>query len=97
MSCTPACRACPRHKKLCHGDFDPKNIILRDDGEPFILDWAHATQGQRQRRRGRTYLLFWLAGDIGGAESYLNRYTYRATPPGSTCRSGFPLWPPARA
>lgn len=28
----------PNHKKLCHGDFDPKNIILRDDGEAFILD-----------------------------------------------------------
>ena len=35
----------PNHKKLCHGDFDPNNIILRDDGEAFILDWSHATQG----------------------------------------------------
>ena len=37
--------AMPKHKKVCHGDFNPSNIIIRkDDGTPFILDWAHATQ-----------------------------------------------------
>ena len=50
----------PNHKKLCHGDFDPKNIILRDDGEPFILDWAHATQGNASADVARTYLWFCL-------------------------------------
>lgn len=87
----------PNHKKLCHGDFDPKNIILRDDGEAFILDWSHATQGNASADAARTYLLFWLAGDIDGAESYLHLFCKRAIPPGSMCRSGFPSWPPARA
>ena len=64
----------PTHKKLCHGDFDPKNIILRDDGEAFILDWSHATQGNASADAARTYLLFWLAGDIDGAESYLDLF-----------------------
>ncbi|MEG0901523.1 MAG: phosphotransferase, partial [Clostridia bacterium] len=52
----------PTHNKLCHGDFDPKNIIIQDDGTAFILDWSHATQGNASADAARTYLLFWLAG-----------------------------------
>lgn len=64
----------PTHTKLCHGDFDPKNIIIRDDGEAFILDWSHATQGNASADAARTYLLFWLNGDIDGAEKYLDLF-----------------------
>lgn len=64
----------PTHKKLCHGDFDPRNIIIRDDGVPFILDWSHATQGNASADAARTYLLFWLSGDIDGAEKYLDLF-----------------------
>ena len=64
----------PTHTKLCHGDFDPKNIIIRDDGAPFILDWSHATQGNASADAARTYLLFWLNGDIDGAEKYLELF-----------------------
>lgn len=35
----------PKHSKLCHGDFNPSNIIITEDGTPYILDWSHATQG----------------------------------------------------
>ena len=36
----------PRHRKVCHGDFNLSNIIISDkDGTPYIIDWAHATQG----------------------------------------------------
>lgn len=64
----------PTHNKLCHGDFDPRNIIIRDDGVPFILDWSHATQGNAGADAARTYLLFWLAGDIDAAEKYLDLF-----------------------
>lgn len=64
----------PTHNKLCHGDFNPKNIIIRDDGTAFILDWSHATQGNASADAARTYLLFWLAGDIDGAEHYLDLF-----------------------
>ena len=80
----------PNHKKLCHGDFDPKNIILRDDGEAFILDWAHATQGNASADAARTYLLFWLAGDIGGAESYLDLFCKKS----DTARQYVQKWIP---
>ncbi len=64
----------PKHKKLCHGDFNPSNIIISDDGTPYILDWSHATQGNASADAARTYLLFWLAGDIEGADKYLDLF-----------------------
>lgn len=66
--------AMPKHKKLCHGDFNPSNIILTEDGVPYILDWSHATQGNASADAARTYLLFWLDGDIQGAKRYLELF-----------------------
>ncbi|MDD3334676.1 MAG: aminoglycoside phosphotransferase family protein [Eubacteriales bacterium] len=64
----------PTHNKLCHGDFCPQNIIVKADGSLWILDWAHATQGNASADVARTYLLFWLNGDINGAEKYLTLF-----------------------
>lgn len=64
----------PKHNKLCHGDFNPGNIIITDDGIAYILDWSHATQGNASADVARTYLLFWLNGDIDGAEEYLDLF-----------------------
>ena len=33
--------AMPKHNKVCHGDFNPSNIIISDDGKPYIIDWSH--------------------------------------------------------
>ena len=62
------------HKKVCHGDFNPSNIIITPDDEAYILDWSHATQGNASADAARTYLLFWLSGDITGAEKYLELF-----------------------
>jgi len=67
--------AMPKHNKLCHGDFNPSNIIITDDGTPYILDWSHATQGNASADAARTYLLFWLNGDIDGAKKYLKLFS----------------------
>ena len=64
----------PKHKKLCHGDFNPSNVILTPDGTPYIIDWSHATQGNASADAARTYLLFWLNGDIDGANRYLDLF-----------------------
>ncbi len=45
----------PTHKKLCHGNFTPHNVILSDDG-PYITDWNHACQGNASADIARTYL-----------------------------------------
>ena len=62
----------PKHKKVCHGDYNPSNVIITADGEPYIIDWSHATQGNASADAARTYLLFWLAGDIESAHMYLS-------------------------
>ncbi len=64
----------PTHDKVCHGDFNPSNIIISSDGTPFILDWSHATQGNASADAARTYLLFCLAGKVETAESYLKLF-----------------------
>lgn len=64
----------PKHKKVCHGDFNPSNIIITEDGTPFILDWAHATQGNASADVARTYLLFCLKGEDKIANEYLNLF-----------------------
>lgn len=64
----------PTHDKVCHGDFNPSNIIISSDGTPFILDWSHATQGNASADAARTYLLFCLAGKVEIAESYLKLF-----------------------
>ncbi len=64
----------PKHNKVCHGDFNPSNIIITEDGTPYILDWSHVTQGNASADVARTYLLFWLAGDIEGANAYLDLF-----------------------
>ena len=68
----------PKHNKLCHGDFNPSNIIIKDDGTAYFIDWSHAPQGNASADVARTYMLFWLAGDIEGAEKYLNLFCQKS-------------------
>lgn len=62
------------HVKLCHGDFHPSNIIIDKNNMSYIIDWSHATRGNASADAARTYLLFWLSGDINGAEKYLKLF-----------------------
>lgn len=64
----------PRHNKVCHGDFNPSNIIIKPDGTAYIIDWSHATQGNASADVARTYLLFCLAGKEDVAEKYLKMF-----------------------
>ncbi len=64
----------PKHKKLCHGDFNPSNVIITPDDRACILDWSHATIGNASADTARTYLLFKLAGDDKTAEDYLTAF-----------------------
>ena len=61
------------HKKICHGDFNPSNIIITDNGY-YILDWSHVTQGNAAADAARTYMLFCLKGQDKIAEKYLNLF-----------------------
>ena len=63
----------PNHTKLCHGDFNPTNVIVGDDGKMTIVDWAHATQGNASGDAAGTYLQFALE-DQKLADLYLDLF-----------------------
>ena len=80
----------PKHNKVCHGDFNPSNIIIKDDGTPVIIDWAHVTQGNASADAARTYLLFSLAGDEATAKRYLDIFCKKS----DTARQYVQKWIP---
>ena len=63
-----------KHNKVCHGDFNPSNVIITPDGTPYVIDWAHATQGNGAADAARTYLLFHLNGQKELAEKYIKLF-----------------------
>lgn len=62
----------PKHTKVCHGDFNPTNVIV-GDGTFELLDWSHATQGNASADAAMTYLLFSLEDEVL-AKMYLNLF-----------------------
>ena len=66
------------HTKVCHGDFRPSNVIVKPNGEAYILDWAHATQGNASADAARTYLVFCLRGQEELANKYLELFSQKA-------------------
>ncbi len=68
----------PTHDKLCHGDLCPSNLILTPEGKIYIIDWAHATQGNASADAARTYLTFHLSGDGETAEKYLDLFCLKS-------------------
>lgn len=65
----------PDHRKLCHGELYPENIIVNEKGW-YVLDWIHAANGNVSADVARTYLLFDLK-DKEMAEEYLALFCAR--------------------
>ncbi len=80
----------PHHDKLCHGDFSTANVILTRDGTPYILDWAHATQGNASADVARTYLMYCLRDEKEEAEKYMRLFCEKT----NTARSYVQTWLP---
>ncbi len=68
----------PKNTRLCHGDFNPSNIIITPKGEPYVIDWAHATQGNASADAARTFLLFMLEGKEKLAHDYLKLFCVKS-------------------
>ena len=61
----------PRGTALCHGDFNPSNVIITPKGDWRVIDWSHVRLGDPCADVARTYLLFWLSGHVAAAEKYM--------------------------
>lgn len=62
------------HTKLCHGDFNPSNVVMCPNGEHYIVDWAHATIGNASADAARTFLIFSIEGKSDIADKYLDLF-----------------------
>lgn len=67
----------PKHEKVLHGDFNPGNIMVGEDGSCWILDWSHASQGNAAADAANTYLLLVLQ-DEALADAYLSLYCQKS-------------------
>ena len=64
----------PKHNKVCHGDLGLSDVIITESGEAFIIDWAHATQGNAAADAARSYLKLCLEGKGEMASKYLKLF-----------------------
>lgn len=81
----------PKHVKVCHGDYNAANVIIAKDGTPFIIDWAHATQGNASADVARTYLLFCLKGENVIADKYLKMFCTKSDTPRQYVQRWLPI------
>ena len=79
----------PKHYKVCHGDFNPSNVIVGKNGKMTVVDWAHATQGNASADAAMTYLLFALK-DQEAADMYMNMFCKKS----DTARQYVQQWLP---
>ena len=67
--------AMPVQNAVLHGDFIPDNIIIREDGMPFVIDWSHASCGNAAEDVAKSYLHFCKNGKEKLAQQYLEMYS----------------------
>lgn len=81
----------PKHYKVCHGDLKPSRVIVTNDNEVYITDWAHVTQGNASADISRTYLTFCLEGKTELAEKYLDLFCQKSGTTKKYVQRWFPI------
>ncbi len=79
------------HTKVCHGDFRPSNVIVKPNGEAYIIDWAHATQGNASADAARTFLVLSLHEEPALADKYLDLFSKKADIPKQLVQRWLPI------
>ena len=69
----------PRHNCLCHGDFNPSNVVINSKDEAYVVDWTHATQGNEEADAARTYMLFIIEGKKKLARKYIDLFCEKSS------------------
>lgn len=77
-----------RHTKLCHGDYNPSNIVITPDNKYYVLDWAHAMCGNASADVAKSYLMFCISGHEKEAEDYLKLFCKKT----DTARQYVDIW-----
>jgi aminoglycoside phosphotransferase (APT) family kinase protein len=49
--------ALPEGERLCHGDFNPANVLRAPDGSPRVIDWSAASRGAPDADYARAELI----------------------------------------
>lgn len=80
-----------KHTKVLHGDFCPANVIVTPDGDFYVIDWSHATQGNASADAARTYLTFCLQDKKDMAEKYLDLFCKKADIPKQLVQQWMPI------
>lgn len=79
------------HRKLCHGDYNPSNVIVMENGEVCVIDWSHVTQGNASADAARTFLLFSMNGETELAEKYLKLFSVKSEIPVNHLQRWIPI------
>lgn len=67
-------------RSICHGDFNPSNVIVAEDGTLYACDWTHVTRGLAEADAAMTYILFKMYHEAH-AEEYLDLFSKKADVP----------------
>jgi aminoglycoside phosphotransferase (APT) family kinase protein len=59
---------------VVHGDFHPNNVLLRDDGAPFVIDWSNARLADFRTDLAWARLLLQADARPDGGEAELRLY-----------------------
>ena len=68
----------PKHIKVCHGDFNPSNILIDEKDNIYVIDWAHVSQGNASADVAQSYMLFCLQGKKDLADKYLQLFSKKS-------------------
>lgn len=67
-------------RSICHGDFNPSNVIVAENGTLYACDWTHVTRGLAEADAAMTYILFKMYHEAH-AEEYLDLFSKKADVP----------------
>lgn len=67
-------------RSICHGDFNPSNVIVAEDGTLYACDWTHVTRGLAEADAAMTYILFKMYHEAH-ADEYLDLFSKKADVP----------------
>lgn len=62
----------PQRDNICHGDFNPTNVIISEDDKAYIVDWSCVSRGNMSADIAKTYLEFMVDMNEETAEKYIS-------------------------